>query len=140
MYYVNIFLVLGNYILVQAHAVQAAFGGELCLPTAGLIASTGMVVVSQSRTMARLGRTASIVSLSALFIVVIQCIVAAQQAEPQVVESTLVLAKEHSTLRKLSALGSIGFAVGSQKVSIVVGTWCKSIETGMVSMYIHIFQ
>jgi hypothetical protein len=70
--------------------------------------------------MARLGRTASILSLSALFIVVVQCLVAAQQqVEPQVVESAVVLAKEHSTLRKLSALGSIGFAVGSQKVRCV---------------------
>ncbi len=68
-----------------------------------------MVVVSQSRTMARLGRTASILSLSALFIVVVQCLIAAQQqVEPQVVESASVLAKEHSTLRKLSALGAIG--------------------------------
>jgi hypothetical protein len=74
--------------------------------------------------MARLGRTASILSLSALFLVVVQCIVAAQQqVETQVVESAVALANEHSTLRKLSALGSIGFAVGSQKVSIGVGPW-----------------
>jgi hypothetical protein len=102
---------------VQAHAVQAAFGGELCLPTAGLIASTGMFVVSQSRTMARLGRTASILSLSALFIVVVQCIIAAQTQQQDPEQPQVLVESGHSTLRKLSALGSIGFAVGSQKVS-----------------------
>jgi amino acid permease len=111
---------LGNYILVQSHAVQAAFGGELCLPTAGLIASTGMFVVSQSQTMARLGRTASLLSLAALFIVVMQCMVAVHQADryrpAEPVEASTDFGKEHSILRKLSALGSIGFAVGSQKL------------------------
>jgi hypothetical protein len=110
--------------------VSAVFGEEwLCLPVAGLIASTAMFVVSQSRTMARLGRTASILSLTALFIVVGQCLVAIHQNDiddddsnnnsrnnsmPQKGEDDK--SSERSIWRKLSAMGSIGFAVGSQKL------------------------
>jgi len=121
-YYINIFLVLGNYILVMSHAVSAIFGDTLSYPQAGLIASTGMFLVSQSRTMARLGRTASILSLTALFIVVVQCLWAAQVSKASggfdfsKSNSTTTSSPETSVLRKLSALGSIGFAVGSQKL------------------------
>lgn len=112
-YYINIFLVLGNYILVMSHAVSAAFGGDMCYPTAGLVASIGMFVVSQSRTMAKLGRSASILSLTALLIVVAQCLWAAQTHQAVVDDSEPA---EFGILRKLSAFGSIGFAVGSQKL------------------------
>jgi hypothetical protein len=115
-YYVNIFLVLGNYILVMSHAVSAAFGGGLCYPTAGLIASIAMFVVSQSRTMARLGRAASILSLTALFIVVIQCLWASQLRQTDSNKQEPEDPSDYSLLRKLSAFGSIGFAVGSQKL------------------------
>lgn len=119
-YYTNIFLVLGNYILVMSHAVSAAFGGSMCYPTAGLIASVGMFIVSQSRTMAKLGKAASYVSLSALLIVVVQCLWATQQNHDGIEESRRLEpsndATEFSLLRKLSAFGSIGFAVGSQKL------------------------
>ena len=46
----------------------------LCIPTAGMIASTLMFAISQLRTMANLGRAVSVVSLAALFIVVVQCL------------------------------------------------------------------
>ncbi|KAL7564725.1 hypothetical protein ACA910_010138 [Epithemia clementina (nom. ined.)] len=79
LYYGNIFLVLGNYILVMSHAVMATVGeGALCTPVAGLIASVLMYAVSQSRSMARLGRAASVVSLAALFVVICQCLHAAR--------------------------------------------------------------
>eukprot|EP00977_Amphora_coffeiformis_P023612 scaffold13793_cov165-Amphora_coffeaeformis.AAC.4 len=144
MYYANLFLVLGNYILVMSHAVVAASGETLCLPTAGVLASAGMFVVAQLRTMARLGRTASIVSLLALLVVVIQCLVAArssyhnppappdEQAQNTTIAINSAAATDQSTtslssqasfllattalLKQFSALGSIGFAVGSQKL------------------------
>ena len=142
MYYANLFLVLGNYILVMSHAVVAASGERLCLPTAGLLASVGMFAVAQLRTMARLGRTASIVSLMALLVVVIQCLVAARSYHPPASDhpnhedgtnatmlsnTTTQLTTSLSSnasffiattalLKKFSALGSIGFAVGSQKL------------------------
>jgi hypothetical protein len=74
-YYINIFLVLGNYVLVMSHAVKAMWGDVICLPTAGIIASVLMFGVSQLRTMARLGRSASAISLAALAILVVQCLV-----------------------------------------------------------------
>ena len=156
MYYANLFLVLGNYVLVMSHAVVAASGETLCLPTAGLLAGIGMLVVAQSRTMARLGRTASVVSLLALLVVVIQCLVAARSLSHHkfptpspnqaISNQTITMVFDSSTttttttttagtqsttplsgnaslllatttlLKQFSALGSIGFAVGSQKL------------------------
>lgn len=127
-YYLNIFLVLGNYVLVMSHSLQAVFV-QLCLPAAGLYACLCMWGVSQLRTMARLGRTASGLSLLALLVVVVQCLWAIHNRAPMhgmdVTNTTTVdfasTSNRTSTntatwLRKFSALGSIGFAVGSQKL------------------------
>lgn len=148
MYYANLFLVLGNYTLVMSHAVVAASGETMCLPTAGMLVAIAMFAVAQLRTMARLGRTASIVSLGALLVVVIQCLVAVRShprpisgepgSEPnqgntadQLARNTTINTDYSSTLisnnapllfattallKQFSALGSIGFAVGSQKL------------------------
>eukprot|EP00592_Proboscia_alata_P010330 CAMPEP_0194356478 /NCGR_PEP_ID=MMETSP0174-20130528/4127_1 /TAXON_ID=216777 /ORGANISM="Proboscia alata, Strain PI-D3" /LENGTH=245 /DNA_ID=CAMNT_0039126091 /DNA_START=48 /DNA_END=785 /DNA_ORIENTATION=+ len=68
-YYTNIFLVLGNYILVMSHAVRAIIGEEyICIPTSGVIASTLMFSFSQIRTMAKLGRSATVISLTSVSI------------------------------------------------------------------------
>lgn len=130
-YYVNIFLVLGNYILVMSHAVAAAIGEErICIPAAGLVTAVGMLILNNSaRTMAKLGRTASIVSLAALLVVVLQCLWEVQQQRqrnfPIILPPAIPTAAAAAAvpeipmlqfLRKLSALGSIGFAVGSQKL------------------------
>eukprot|EP00551_Chaetoceros_affinis_P009359 CAMPEP_0203664834 /NCGR_PEP_ID=MMETSP0090-20130426/2171_1 /ASSEMBLY_ACC=CAM_ASM_001088 /TAXON_ID=426623 /ORGANISM="Chaetoceros affinis, Strain CCMP159" /LENGTH=545 /DNA_ID=CAMNT_0050528211 /DNA_START=27 /DNA_END=1661 /DNA_ORIENTATION=+ len=81
-YYTNIFLVLGNYILVMSHAVAAMFGeNNICLPNAGLIASTLMFGLCQLRSMSSLGRIVSFVSLLALAIVVVQCIASIQSGQ-----------------------------------------------------------
>lgn len=117
-YYVNIFLVLGNYILVMSHAVGES---HICIPVVGAVAAIAMFVVSQSRTMALLGRTASIVSLTALLIVVLQCLYAVwrlNHALPVVPPAIPTLPEDSmlQVLRQCSALGSIGFAVGSQKL------------------------
>jgi amino acid permease len=124
-YYINIFLVLGNYILVMSHAVAAMLGEEnICLPTAGVIASTLMFAISQLRTMAMLGRSASVISLLALAVVVVQCLTEIQmgndrfsyennQQEDANVENDTMW---QSLVSQLAALSSIGFAVGSQKL------------------------
>eukprot|EP00536_Pseudo-nitzschia_multiseries_P004179 jgi/Psemu1/295492/fgenesh1_pm.68_\ len=126
LYYSNIFLVLGNYIIVMSHAVIALFdhdgngdGVLSCLPIAGLLASTLMFAVCQMRTMARLGRTASTVSLSAMAIVLVQCLYfsrssakstsGSEEFEDEIVGLRFLL-------RQFSACGSIGFATGSQKL------------------------
>jgi hypothetical protein len=122
LFYANIFLVLGDYILVMSHAVAALLGESwVCIPQAGIVASSLMFAVSQLRTMANLGRSASVVSLAALFIVVIQCLYFANttsyQEQDNDQETTTADPDESTTiLRKLSAIGSIGFAVGSQKL------------------------
>jgi len=126
LYYVNVFLVLGNYIVVMSHAVVALLdngnsdnGMFSCTPIAGLLASTLMFSISQLRTMAKLGRTASIISLLSLGVVVTQCLFFSRSY----VETRNSADKNEDDvgglrlfLRKLSALGSIGFAVGSQKL------------------------
>lgn len=124
LFYTNIFLVLGDYILVMSHAVSALVGEkELCIPEAGILASSLMFAVSQTRTMAKLGRAASIISLSALAVVVLQCLVAVHNNPDQ--DYSQASATDYvetspsfrlNLLRKFSALGSIGFAVGSQKL------------------------
>lgn len=129
MYYCNIFLVLGNYILVMSYAVVAAFGEtNVDILTAGGLSAMGMFAVSQTRTMARLGRSASFVSLTALLVVILQCLWEVRQEQrrfpivPPAILSTEPTSVPNSEspfmqqLRKLSALGSIGFAVGSQKL------------------------
>ena len=133
LFYTNIFLVLVDYILVMSHAVSALLGeGTICIPTAGLLASTLMVGVAQIRTMAKLGRAASWISLAALAIVVVQCLYHAHRGdepfstvqEQEATDTTLSVIPGASLAtnttitfwKKLAALGSIGFAVGSQKL------------------------
>ena len=116
LYFCNIFLVLGDYILVMSYAVAAMLGDNICLPWAGVLASVLMFAVSQLRTMASLGREASIISLACLFIVLVQCLVSIEEhAEPAKTARSSVVGDSVS-LRKFSALASIGFAIGSQKL------------------------
>jgi len=109
MYYVNLFLVLGNYILVMAHSVRAVIGEEsICTPTAGIIASLLMLAFSQLDTMTKLGRSVTVLSILSLIIVVILCLLEPKEYyQPE---------NEYSLLRKMAALSSIGFAIGSQKL------------------------
>jgi hypothetical protein len=125
LYYLNIFLVLGNYIVVMSHAVIALLGSDdgmlSCTPIAGLLASTLMFSISQLRTMARLGRTASTISLLSLGVVVAQCLYFSQSADVEANNNDADTYEDdiggwRLLLRQLSALGSIGFAVGSQKL------------------------
>ena len=123
LYYMNIFLVLGDYILVMAHAVAAVWEG-MCITTAGLVASILMFAICQLNTMALLGQYVSMASLAALAIVLGQCIWEANQSrseEESDVKTSDKTDQSHtdshpSVLRKFSALASICFAVGSQKL------------------------
>lgn len=120
-YYTNIFLVLGDYILVMSHAVAAMVGeANICLPLAGILASTLMFALSQIRTMANLGKSATVISLTSLGIVVVQCLLAHNNntaTEEEENTSNYVPPPESVTLlRQLSSIASIGFAVGSQKL------------------------
>jgi len=113
LYYCNIFLVLGDYILVMSHAVAGLIGEDwICVPAAGILASTLMFAVSQLRTMTLLGRSASAISLLCLAVVVFQCLITLHYTEtkPTSVPPT------PSIWAKFSSIASIGFAVGSQKL------------------------
>lgn len=111
-FYTNIFLVLGDYILVMSHAVSAVFGdNRMCLPYAGILAGGLMFGFCQIRTMAHLGHGVTLLSLTTLCIVVVQCLVGAQRLEQP--ESPV---SETSAIRKLSALASVAFATGSNKL------------------------
>lgn len=119
--------ITGNYILVMSHAVSAMAGEDkLCLPTAGIIASTLMFGLSQLRTMANLGRSVSFISLLALFVVVVQCLHALRSSENSIYNSdetnntseaeTIIANTPSTALSKMSSVAAIGFAVGSQKL------------------------
>mmetsp|Transcript_28839 Transcript_28839/g.60299 ORF Transcript_28839/g.60299 Transcript_28839/m.60299 type:complete len:394 (+) Transcript_28839:783-1964(+) len=128
LYYLNIFLVLGDYILVMSHAVAAIW--PMCITTAGLIASTLMFALCQLNTMALLGKYVSIASLLAMLVVLGQCIYELQWGDEQSTATNsdnddnpaTTNAEESTTslLRKFSALASICFAVGSQKLFLNV--------------------
>jgi len=111
----------------MSHAVLAMAGEDnLCLPTAGIIASTLMFGLSQLRTMANLGRSVSFISLLALFVVVVQCLYALRSSDDPMYNSgennnTSEVEKtntntQSTTLSKMSSVAAIGFAVGSQKL------------------------
>ena len=113
-YYTNIFLVLGDYILVMSHAVVSLFGNHLCIPIAGLIASTLMFSLSQIRTMSNLGHGVTWTSLFALFGVLGLCL--SHEISNNSENQTNSNDKSVGIFRSLSAISSIGFAVGSQKL------------------------
>jgi amino acid permease len=122
-YYMNLFLVLGDYVLVMGRAVSAIFLDEICLPTAGAIASLLMFAVCQLRTMANLGRKVSLASLLALLIVLLQCIFHHRNSSggsstptTMTVDDNNTDEKEDGIWQRFSAFASIGFAVGSQKL------------------------
>ena len=109
----------------MSHAVSAVVGeDQLCFPTAGIIASTLMLALSQIRTMANLGRSVSVASLLALLIVVIQCLYSLQGADKdgsneimeEEEEEYAALATGEVALARMSSLAAIHFAVGSQKL------------------------
>jgi amino acid permease len=126
-YYANLFLVLGDYILVMSRSVAALFGEEnICLPTAGAVASILMFGLCQFRTMANLGRSVSLASLFALLIVLVQCLFHHHQNTtgnstdiPQsrnLKEEDDIDNNNDGIWGKFSSLAGIGFAVGSQKL------------------------
>jgi len=123
-YYVNLFLVLGDYILVMSRSVAAFFGEEnICLPTAGAIASILMFGLCQFRTMANLGRSVSLASLLALLIVLVQCLFHHRNntGNNTDIPQTRYIQEEEvddddGIWGKFSSLAGIGFAVGSQKL------------------------
>mmetsp|Transcript_16025 Transcript_16025/g.37137 ORF Transcript_16025/g.37137 Transcript_16025/m.37137 type:complete len:605 (-) Transcript_16025:71-1885(-) len=125
-YYVNLFLVLGDYILVMSRSVAAFFGeGNICLPTAGAIASIMMFGLCQFRTMANLGRSVSLASLMALLIVLVQCLFHhhrnSNADSTDIPQTRELLGGDDSDNNdgiwgKFSSLAGIGFAVGSQKL------------------------
>lgn len=121
LFYLNLILVLGNYILVMSHAVQSFVGGEqICLPLAGVIASSLMFGLSLISTMARLGHAASIISLLSLAIVVAICLFSIEHSEHmrlmEQTDNAGLMSGTNSLLQKFAAISSIGFAVGSQKL------------------------
>jgi hypothetical protein len=144
-YYTNLFLVLGDYILVMGRSVSAVFLDQICLPSAGIVATILMFGLCQYRSMANLGRSLSLASLLALLIVLIQCLfhhhkdngagrrmLAGGSDEATTTIPTQAEAEgsagpsdgapdgdsaaSNDIWGKFSSLAGIGFAVGSQKL------------------------
>ncbi len=122
-FYTNLFLVLGDYVLVMGRSVSAVFADQICLPVAGAIASVLMFGLCQFRTMANLGRSVSLASLLALLIVLLQCLFHHRLGSGATTSSNdgIAMEKEEESIDdgiwgKFSSLAGIGFAVGSQKL------------------------
>jgi len=73
-----------------------------------------MLAFSQIDSMAKSGRTATAISFTALLIVIVQCLVATRNITDTAENDSFHIAS--TFWRKTSALSSIGFAVGSQKL------------------------
>jgi amino acid permease len=116
LYYTNLFLVLGDYMLVMSRAVSAMFLDQICIPTAGAIASILMFAICQLKTMATIGRKVSVASLIAMLFVLFLCLYHHRTASAAVSEEEREEDENQSIWQKLSALASIAFAVGSQKL------------------------
>eukprot|EP00536_Pseudo-nitzschia_multiseries_P004762 jgi/Psemu1/285328/fgenesh1_pg.82_\ len=137
LYYANLFLVLGDYILVMSRSVAALFGEEnICMPTAGVIASILMFGLCQFRTMANLGRSVSLASLLALLIVLVQCIFHHRTNSTGIgisdsPETRNMLENDNDDdgmWGKFSSLAGVGFAVGSQKLFLNIRHELKNRE------------
>jgi amino acid permease len=158
-YYANLILVLGNYVLVMSHSVQAMIGKEkICIPSSGLIASTLMFAFSQLDSMAKLGRMATVISLVSLVIVVAQCLVAATSIGYPVPATDFPISNNNnnnnnptpeeedeakatsspplSVITTLSALSSIVFALGSQKLFLNIRHDMLQREKSVISLSI----
>lgn len=129
-FFTNIFLVLGDYILVMSHAVAALLEDHICLPWAGVLASTLMFGLSQLRTMASLGHSVTALSLASLAVVVVQCLVADQEHahDPSYVPPYAARPGDSTMIRKLSALASIMFATGPNKLVLNIRNEMKQKE------------
>ncbi|KAG7345355.1 transmembrane amino acid transporter [Nitzschia inconspicua] len=118
-FYINLFLVLGDYVLVMGRSISAVFADQICLPSAGAIASFLMFGLCQFRTMANLGRSVSLASLLALLVVLIQCLFHHRMGSPTGDTDTIDdgdIEMDDGIWGKFSSLAGIGFAVGSQKL------------------------
>lgn len=114
-FYVNVFLLLGDYILVMARAVSAIFEDDICFPHAGIVACILMFGLTQIRRLRDMGGWITVVSLGSLCVVVFQCLVATSKVS----SATTVPSPDPTQvplLRKLSALASICFATGINKL------------------------
>jgi len=140
-YYVNLFLVLGDYILVMGRAVSAiTLDWISCAPLAGAVAAILMLGICQFRTMATLGRKVSLASLLAILVVILQCLFHHRASSNDGGNDTTV-GEQATTVHdndnsdeeqhkqqtmntdiwsKFSAMAGIGFAVGSQKLFLNV--------------------
>jgi hypothetical protein len=137
-YYLNLFLVLGDYILVMGRAVSAVTLDWIsCAPLAGAVASILMLGICQFRTMATLGRKVSLASLMAMLIVILQCLFHHRASGIDGGKNTTVgetttsqdndnrneqeqEGMDNELWSKFSAMAGIGFAVGSQKLFLNV--------------------
>ena len=137
-YYVNLFLVLGDYILVMGRAVSAITSDWIsCAPLAGAVAAILMLGICQFRTMATLGRKVSLASLLAMSVVLLQCLFHHRASSISEGNDTTIgagttihdndtsnkqqqEAMNNDVWSKFSAMAGIGFAVGSQKLFLNV--------------------
>jgi hypothetical protein len=126
-FYINLFLVLGDYILVMGRSVSAIFADQICLPAAGATAAILMFGLCQFRTMANLGRNVSLASLLALLVVLMQCLFHHRLGSTTYAMESNPVALEEEEEEKgeeiddgiwgnFASLAGIGFAVGSQKL------------------------
>jgi len=117
-YYSNLVLILGNYILTMSKSIQSMLGKTVCLPTCGMIAFIQLLVTNQNRTFAHLGGGwLPFVSILSVVIVLVVCTISARMSDPP--EETEE-EPETSMFKFAAATSGIAYAVGSQKLLLNV--------------------
>lgn len=124
-WYSNLFLVLGEYVLVMSRGLEMTVGAS-CAPISSFAAASFALALAQrSRTMAKLHGPA-LISIASVVAILIACVVALQvkrharfniDLRPLYHKSNIKLA---DALRIAAAVSSIVFAAGTQKLLLNV--------------------
>jgi len=133
-YILNLFLVLGNYLVVMSNAVGAMLGPEhrLCQYQSTLVATSLLLGLNQLPSLADIGRWPTVVSIASVVAVLMLCLVGSN-SEPQPISSTgggsngsgtSAIASDgaHGWMATGTALSGIIFASASQKLLLNIRT------------------
>ncbi|KAJ8612204.1 hypothetical protein CTAYLR_010129 [Chrysophaeum taylorii] len=119
-WYSNLFLVLGQYVLVMSRGLELAVGAS-CTALSSFAAAASVLALAQAtRTMTKL-RWPSLASISSVFVVLGLCLAARHRPyDPAWLPPHLGAPRWRAALRASAAVGSCVFAMGTQKLLLNV--------------------
>lgn len=113
-WYVNLFLVLGQYVLVMSRGLELALGASSCSPLSSFAAASCALALGQmSRTMASL-HGPSLLSIGSVLAILVACVASIQ---PSPLPASRL---DANFLEGSAAISSIVFAAGTQKLLLNV--------------------